>query len=272
MSSSFVTSNFEFNRFALLLSQYDYKVKQNDILAGSIVGLESTHALVDIGLDKVAYLPIEEIFIQTKTPLDHLLKNNFIGEFLILNMNKKTNKIIVSLNYVHSLCLWERLKQINFKNTIIYAKNENFLNKGKLMFFNGLKIFVLSSHIPKYYRRKKKKNFFIPFKFTEIKDFVHIVHVNSRLAIFGQASQNIEIGSIFLGCVNSIRPFGIFLNILGMSCLIHISKISQKKLTNIKSIYKRGDQIKFQIIYKDIDKGRILGSIKKSEINRHPQL
>ena len=51
MSSFLPTSNFEFNRLGLILSKYDYKVKQNDILAGSIIGIESNHALIDIGLE-----------------------------------------------------------------------------------------------------------------------------------------------------------------------------------------------------------------------------
>ena len=47
------TSKFDFNKFGLLLSQYSYKVKTNDILAGMIIGVESNYVLVDLGLEQV---------------------------------------------------------------------------------------------------------------------------------------------------------------------------------------------------------------------------
>lgn len=256
MSSFVVTSNFEFNRFGLLLSQYDYKVKKNDILAGSIIGLESTHALVDLGLEKVAFLPLTEITFEKIQDQSKLLHRNFIGEFLILKINKETQQILVSLRYVHSLYVWERLKQIDFKYTIIYAKNEKSLNKGKLMSFNGLKVFAQNSHVPKYYRRKKDTNFFMPFKFIEVKDYVHISHVNSRLAIYGKFSKIIKTGSIYLGTITSIKNFGIFVNILGLRSLLHISEINQNKNKNLDKFYKRGDQIKIKILFKDVEQGK----------------
>nr|YP_011007094.1 30S ribosomal protein S1 [Phaeostrophion irregulare]WAM64381.1 30S ribosomal protein S1 [Phaeostrophion irregulare] len=272
MASSFMTSNFEVNCFTLILSEYEYIVKQNDILAGSIIGLESTHALVDLGLAQIAFLPLDETTVQSTINPYELLKTKFTAEFLILNINDKTDEIIVSLRHVHSLCLWERLKQINFQHTVIYAKKEDSLSKGKLIFFKGLRIFALNAHIPKYYRRKKDKNFFMPFKFIEIKDFVHVAHVNSRLAIFSESTKNLKIGSYFFGNINSIKDFGIFLNILGIRCLLHISQISKKRIPNIDRLYKRGDQIRVEVIHKDMEQGKISVSLKKLITNPHLQL
>lgn len=272
MGSSLATSKFEVNRFALMLSKYSYKVKLNDILAGTIIGLESTHALVDIGLNKAAFLPLKEINIQVFDHPKQILYINFVGEFLILSINEKTGQIVVSLKQVHYMCLWERIKQMDFKNTIIYAKNYKPLGKGKILSFGGLKVFALNSHIPKYYRRKKDKNFLMPFKFIEIRDIVHLTHVNSKLAIFPKLSQNLEIGGIYRGNIISIKSFGIFINILGVQCLLHISEISKDKILNINNLYKQGDQIKVKIIYKSIEQGKISVTLKRLEVNRPLQL
>lgn len=271
MSSFLPTSNFEFNRFGLILSKYDYKVKQNDILAGSIIGIESNHALIDIGLEKIAFLPLTEITVENIINKKKLLEINFIGEFLILKINKKKMEILVSLKSVHSLCLWERLKQLDFKYTSIYAKNEKSIYKGKLLSFNNLFVFAQNSHIPKYYRRKKDKNFYMPFKILELKDSVHICHVNSRLAIFGKFSQVIKIGSIYLGNLTYLKNFGIFLNILGIQCLLHNSEISKTKLMTINKLYKRGDKVKIKILYKDEEKGKITVTLKNRSFTHHQQ-
>nr|YP_009455869.1 30S ribosomal protein S1 [Dictyopteris divaricata]YP_010205374.1 30S ribosomal protein S1 [Grateloupia livida]AQZ25085.1 30S ribosomal protein S1 [Dictyopteris divaricata]UAV85943.1 30S ribosomal protein S1 [Grateloupia livida] len=263
-----VTSNFEFNKFALLLSKYDYKVKQYDILAGVVIGLETTHALVDIGLKKVAFLPLQEIYVKVPNEPKEVLDMNFVGEFLILYLNKRTNQTIVSLKQIHSLYLWERLKQIDLKNTIIYAKSEHSIGRGKILDFNGLKLYALNLHIPKYYRRKREKRFFIPFKFLEIKDFLHVVQVNAKLALFNKSSINLKLNETYKGTIISIKIFGIFINLLGLQCLLHISEISRKKLLDLTEFYKPGEQIQVQILYKDIGQGKVFLTLK--EVNSIP--
>ena len=53
------TSNFDFNKFGLLLSKHSYQVKKNDILAGILIGLEPECALIDLGLERICFLPLK---------------------------------------------------------------------------------------------------------------------------------------------------------------------------------------------------------------------
>nr|YP_011006953.1 30S ribosomal protein S1 [Lessonia variegata]WAM64240.1 30S ribosomal protein S1 [Lessonia variegata] len=253
-----ITSKFDFNKFGLILSRYSYQIKKNDILAGIIIGVESNYALVDLGLEQICFLPLKEISIYPTMDPREVLNTNFVGEFLILDINNNS-RIILSLKRLESIYLWNRLRQIDFTNMTIYAKIEKSLGKGKLVIFNGLRFFVLNSNIPKYYLRTNNKNLFMPFKFLEVKDYFHIAHVNSRLAIFSKVNKNLSIGKIYLGNITSIRDFGIFINVLGIKCFLHISEISQKqnKTPNLKSLYKLGDQISIKVIYKDTKRGRI---------------
>lgn len=257
MVFSFQTSNFEFNKFAVILSKYNYKIKQNDILAGIVIGIEPTHIIVDIGLKNVAFLPLKELSNDRSNLTNQLLETNFIGEFLILGVNKITNQTIISLKQIHSYYSWKRLKQLNFRTGIIYAKSKNSLGRGRIFAFDDLKIFALNLHIPKYYRRTKTRKLFIPFKFLEIKDFSHIVHGNSRLAVFNKLVANIKVDKIYWGTIITIKQFGIFFNIFGVYCLLHISQISRKRIKDLKSLYRQGEQIKVRVFYKDLEQGKI---------------
>nr|YP_011005128.1 30S ribosomal protein S1 [Analipus japonicus]WAM61991.1 30S ribosomal protein S1 [Analipus japonicus] len=258
---SISTSNFEFNKFRLLLSKYNYRLKKKDILAGVLVGIEPNYALVDLGLEQICFLPLNELSIRFKSEknLDQLLRNKFIGEFLIININ---GSIIISLKQVESIYLWNRLRQLDFKNMIIYAKIEKHLGRGKLTLFDGLYFFVLNSNIPKYYRRTNNQNIFIPFKFLEIKDCFHIAHVSSKCAIFSKANKSLNIGSFYLGNIVSLKDFGILINILGIKCLVHISEISKNQTLNFPSFYKRGDQIWLKIISKNTERAKISITLK----------
>lgn len=267
-SSDKITSRFETNRFALILSKYNYKVKKNDILAGTVVGVESNHALIDVGLRKLAFLPLREICNFKSNFPRQILPINFVGEFLILFIDKETTKITVSLKQVSYIRLWEQIKQMNFANSIIYAKVKRNIRKGKIISFDNLDFFVLNPHIPKYYRRRKTKDSFLPFKFIEVRDIKHTVSLHCKLAVFCKLTHNLEINQIYQSTVLSIKDFGIFINIKGIQCLLHISEISKKRIKNIKELYTRGEQIKVKIIYKDNNKGKILTSIKQLKISR----
>lgn len=259
MLLSIATSKFDFNKFGLILSKYSYKIKTNDILAGIVVGVESNYVLVDLGLEQVCFLPLKEISISPITNEIELLNINYIGEFLILNINNYSNRIIISMKRVQSIYLWNRLRQIDFKNITIYARFNESLGKGKLITFNGLSFFALNINIPKYYLRINNNKLFMPFKFLEIKDSFHISHISSKLAVFNKVNKNLVIGSTYLGNVTSIKYFGVFINILGVNCLLHISEIFQKnqQTENLSSLYKIGDQIHLKIISKDIERGRV---------------
>ncbi|CAM9093518.1 unnamed protein product [Choristocarpus tenellus] len=263
MIHNFLTSKFNFNKFGKILSKYNYQIKSNDILAGTIIGLEPMYGLVDIGLEKVAFLPIEEISLKKIFQPTHLLTINFIGEFLILFINEKTNQIFLSSKEVQYLRLWERIKQLDLKQIVIYGKIKKSIKKGKIINFNGLEFLIYNSYIPKYYRDKKYQNLLLPFKFMEVKDFIHFVYVNSKLAFLNNLNNFLKLNNIYYSCIKSIKPFGIFVNIYGIQCLLHISEISFKKIININNFYKCGDIIKVKIIYKNIELNKISVSIKK---------
>lgn len=263
-----ITSNFEFNRFALLLSKYDYTVKQNDILAGRIIGLEYTHAIVDLGLKRVAFLPLKEICSKLPKNPNELLKINLICEFLILSIDKKSGQVIISLKQIQSFYSWERLKQINFQTSVIYAKLAESVGRGKILRFNNLRIFALNLHIPKYYRRKRETKLFLPLKIVEVKDSIHTVYVNSRLALFSKLSKNIDNQQTYYGTIISIRDFGIFLNILGIQCLLHISQL---KIQNLALVYQSGQLILVNILYKDLEQGKISLTLKNTNLTTPPR-
>nr|YP_011007375.1 30S ribosomal protein S1 [Scytothamnus australis]WAM64804.1 30S ribosomal protein S1 [Scytothamnus australis] len=254
-----LTSKFDFNKFGLILSKYSYQVKKNDILAGVIVGIESNYVLVDLGLKEICFLPLNELSVYYISDPRELLYINFIGEFLINSTSG--NRIIVSLKKVHYTYLWNRLRQIDFKNLTIYGKVEKSFRRGKIIIYNDLFFFTLNSSMPKYYHRSTNKSLFLPFKFIEVKDSFHIAHISSKLAIFSKLNKNLTIGERYVGNIVSIRDFGILVNILGIKCLFHISKVPKEQ--NLTSFYSRGDQIEFKIISKDIERGKISLSLEK---------
>lgn len=260
-----LTPKFGANKIASVLLKYNYKVKTGDILAGTVIGIERKQNLINLGLKQAAFLPKEEIFLDDSKNQSQTLKTNEVGEFVILYHDEKTNKTIVSLRQLNYLKLWERLKQIDFKNMILFTNPEHSIWGGKIVGFDGLRIFIPNLHLPKYYRRKNSGDTILPTKILEVKDKKYQIVGSSRLAILKKQSPCLQVGLTTIGSVLSVKPFGLFLNIYGIKCLLHISEISNKKIENIKDLYKKGDRIKVKIIYVNSSQGKIALSSKQLE-------
>lgn len=252
------------NKIATVLLKYNYKAKAGDILAGIIVGKEKTQNLVDVGLAKASFLPISELTIKEEKKNTLLLNVGESGEFILLDYGLNEEKILLSLRYLHYLRLWERFSQLDVKNMILSTYGITPKRGGKLVNFDGLKLFVPNFHLPKYYKRKKEKVKYLPIKVLEVQS-KRIIICSCKLAFLKKQSPSLDLGLVIDAYVLSIRPFGIFLNIYGLKALLHISELSTQRIekNRIKSLYKKGDKIKVKVIYIDSSQGRIALSAKQ---------
>lgn len=250
------------DKIASLLSKYNYQVKTGDILAGFIIGTERNEIVLNLGLKKVSFLSYSEFFINsTKNYTKGLFTNNK-GEFIILYYNSHTNITLVSFRRLHSLRLWERFKEISFNNMIFFSFFKKSVWGGKIVKFDQLNIFIPNFHLPKYYRRRLNNNHLIHIKILQIQKKQYSIVGSSRLAIFKSHCLSFYKGLVQKCCIIAIKPFGIFLNIYGLRCLLHISEISNKKIKFINEHYKKGDHITVKILYINNNTGKIAVSMK----------
>ncbi len=80
-----------------------------------------------------------------------------------------------------------------------------------------------------------------------------------------------EIGNIYKGVVKNIVPFGAFVEILpGKDGLLHISEIEWRRLDNVESVLKVGDEIEVKLIGLDSRTGKLKLS-RKVLLSRPPR-
>ena len=53
-----------------------------------------------------------------------------------------------------------------------------------------------------------------------------------------------KVGDVVVGRVQSIKPYGAFVEIGGVNGLLHISQISHDRVTNVETVFSEGDQLK----------------------------
>ena len=76
---------------------------------------------------------------------------------------------------------------------------------------------------------------------------------------------DLSVGSVLKGVVTAVKPYGAFVDLGGMSGLIHISQISCDHISNVEAVIPVGTELKCMVISQDKGKGRVALSTKTLE-------
>lgn len=68
--------------------------------------------------------------------------------------------------------------------------------------------------------------------------------VLSNRKAMAESQVQLGIGSVVLGSVQSLKPYGAFVDIGGISGLLHVSQISHDRITDISTVLQPGDFLK----------------------------
>ncbi|NMF82207.1 MAG: S1 RNA-binding domain-containing protein [Leptolyngbya sp. LCM1.Bin17] len=251
--------------FAALLDQYDYHFNPGDTVTGTVFSLEPRGALIDIGAKTAAYLPIQEMSINRVDHPEEVLRSNESREFFILTDENEDGQLTLSIRRIEYMRAWERVRQLQQEDATVrsgvFATNRG----GALVRIEGLRGFIPGSHIS---TRKPKEDLVgedLPLKFLEVDEERNRLVLSHRRALVERKMNGLQVGEVVLGAVRGLKPYGAFIDIGGVSGLLHISEISHDHINTPHDVFNVNDEIKVMIIDLDAERGRISLSTKQLE-------
>ena len=159
------------------------------------------------------------------------------------------------------------------KGTILPVKVEGIVNGGAIAMVEGLRGFIPAS--------KLSLSYIEDLETYLLKDIeVRVIDVNqadnrlvlSAREILKEREQkekeekiaNVKVGSVTSGTVESLQNYGAFIRLEdGLSGLVHVSQISQKRIKFPKDVLNVGDEVQVKII--GVKDGKISLSMKALE-------
>ncbi|MGL6134539.1 MAG: 30S ribosomal protein S1 [Prochlorococcaceae cyanobacterium] len=256
---------FSLDEFAALLSKYDYNFKPGDVVNGTVFALESKGAMIDIGAKTAAFMPLQEVSINRVEGLADVMQPGEIREFFIMSEENEDGQLSLSIRRIEYQRAWERVRQLQKEDATIYSEVFATNRGGALVRVEGLRGFIPGSHIS---TRKPKEELvadFLPLKFLEVDEERNRLVLSHRRALVERKMNRLEVGEVVLGTVRGIKPYGAFIDIGGVSGLLHISEISHEHIETPHTVLNVNDQMKVMIIDLDAERGRISLSTKALE-------
>ncbi|MFP4252933.1 MAG: 30S ribosomal protein S1 [Halothece sp.] len=269
MVSQNATSNrdigFTHEDFAALLDEYDYHFNPGDIVPGVVFSVEPRGALIDIGAKTAAYIPIQEMSINRVEEPSEVLQPEETREFFILTDENEDGQLTLSIRRIEYMRAWERVRQLQAEDATVrsgvFATNRG----GALVRIEGLRGFIPGSHIS---TRQPKEDLVaqdLPLKFLEVDEERNRLVLSHRRALVERKMSGLKVGEVVIGSVRGIKPYGAFIDIGGVSGLLHISEISHDHIDTPGSVFDINDELKVMIIDLDAERGRISLSTKQLE-------
>ncbi len=256
---------FSYEDFAARLDQYDYHFSPGDIVAGTVFNIESRGALIDIGAKTAAFIPIQEMSInRVDDPLE-VLQPNETREFYILTDENEEGQLTLSIRRIEYKRAWERVRQLQAEDATVRSNVFATNRGGALVRIEGLRGFIPGSHISTREAKEELVGQDLPLKFLEVDEERNRLVLSHRRALVERKMHGLEVSQVVRGSVRGIKPYGAFIDIGGVSGLLHISEISHEHIDTPSTVFNVNDELKVMIIDLDAERGRISLSTKQLE-------
>ncbi|MDB9465346.1 S1 RNA-binding domain-containing protein [Dolichospermum circinale] len=263
--SQTANSSFSMDDFAKALEKHDYQFQKGQIVRGKVFQIDHDGAYVDIGGKSSAFLPQDEASLRAVTDLSEVLPMNEELEFLIIQDQDAEGQVTISRKQLEVRQIWDKLLEMQENSQTVQVRVTGINKGGVTVDLLGVRGFIPRSHISERNHLEALKGQSLTVGFLEINRETKKLVLSQRLAARSSNFSLLELGQLVEGKITGIKPFGVFVDLNGVSALLHIKQVSQKFIESLEKVFQIGQIIKAVIIDLDEGKGRIAISTRVLE-------
>ncbi|MBE9058951.1 S1 RNA-binding domain-containing protein [Sphaerospermopsis sp. LEGE 08334] len=263
--SQTANSSFSMDDFAKALEKHDYQFQKGQVVHGKVFQLDHDGAYVDVGGKSSAFLPRDEASLRAVTDLSEVLPMNEELEFLIIREQDAEGQVTLSRKQLEIQHIWEKLAQMQESSQTVPVRVIGVNKGGVNVEVLSLRGFIPRSHLAERDNLEALKGQTLTVGFLEVDRNNKKLILSQRLAARSSNFSLLEIGQLVEGKVTGIKPFGVFVDLDGVSALLHIKQVSQKFIDSLEKVFQIGQQVKAVIIDLDEGKGRVAISTRVLE-------
>ena len=246
------------------------KINEGDVIQGTVISVNEEEVSLDLkyytqGIIKAADMSDDPGF--------SVLNDVKIGDVIeasVVKMDDGQGNILLSRKEANAELAWDVLNKYLEEKTALAVKVNGVVNAGVIAYVEGIRGFIPASHLALSYVEdlntyqgkeltvrvitvdKEKKKLVLSAK-EILREQEKEAH-DHKIAMLGP-------GTVMEGTVETLQPYGAFVDLKdGLSGLVHISQISQKRIKKPSEVLNVGDKVKVKIL--NTDNGKISLSIK----------
>ena len=246
------------------------KIQEGDVIQGTVIDVNEEEVTLDLkyytqGIIKAADMSSDPGF--------SILTDVHAGDVIeatVVKMDDGQGNILLSKKEANEVLAWDVLVGYMEEKKNLTVKVSEIVNAGAVAYLEGIRGFIPASQLDISYVENLEE-------YKERKLTVRVITVDqekeklvlSAKEILKEQQKEehdhkvamIVPGTVLEGTVESLQPYGAFVDLKdGLSGLVHISQISQRRIKKPSEVLKVGDKVKVKVL--NTNDGKISLSIK----------
>ena len=255
------------------------RVREGDILTGTVIGVTDTQVLMDLKYYAEGVIDKENL---SNDPDFNMKEEIHPGDEItatVIRTDDGEGNIVLSRKEANDKMAWDRLRTMLEERTIVPVRITEIVNGGAVAQLEGMRGFIPASRLDASYVEDLEE---WNGKTVEV-TVITADEEHNRLVLSGREAARekqqeekkkriakCEVGSVMEGTVETIKPYGAFVSLEnGLSGLVHISQISKNRISHPGAVLKEGQTVTVKIISKADNK--ISLSMKAVEPDEAPE-
>jgi small subunit ribosomal protein S1 len=228
-----------------------------EVVTGTVIGMESDGVYVDIGGKAPGFMPKSECGLGVITNLKERFPKGLEVEVLVTREQNADGMVTISCRALALRKSWDKVKQLAKEGKVVQVKITGFNRGGVTCDLEGLRGFIPRSQLQEGENHEALVGKTLGVAFLEVNSETRKLVLSEKRAATAARFSELEVGQLVEGQVASIKPYGLFIDLGGVSGLLHQSVITGGSLRSMREVFGQGDTVKALITELDPGRGRI---------------
>lgn len=256
-SSQPAKASFSMDDFAKALDEQKYEFQKGQVVRGKVFEYASDGAYVDIGGKSAAFVPIQEASLRKINDLSLVLPLQEELDFMIIRDQDADGQLTLSRRQLEVKQRWDELVEVKESGKAQQVRVTGVNKGGVTVDIQGMRGFIPRSHLVERDNMESLIGQNLMAGFLELDQEREKIVLSQRIATRFAAINQLEVGQLVEGKITGIKPFGIFIDLEGITGLLHIKQVSQNFIQSLPTLFQVGQIVKAVIINVDEGQGRI---------------
>ncbi len=228
-----------------------------EVIKGTVIALESDGVYVDIGGKAPGFMPKSEAGLGVITNYQERFPKGLELEVLVTREQNADGMVTISCRALELRKSWDKVKVLEKEGKVVQVIVSGFNRGGVTCDLEGLRGFIPRSQLQDGENHQELVGKTIGVAFLEVNSGTRKLVLSEKRASVAARFQELEVGQLVEGLVASVKPYGLFIDLGGISGLLHQSAITNGSLRSIREVFDQGDRVSALITDLDPGRGRI---------------
>lgn len=248
------------------------RIRPGDIVTGTVIDVNDQDVTIDFNYYAPGRIPVTEL---SDDPTYQVQENVAVGDTLtatVVKTDDGAGNMLLSCKDAAEELAWDKLQEAQKTKKVYHVKVAGAVNGGCVAYVEGVRGFIPASKLALEYVEEPADylNKELDVQVISVDEDAKRVVLSAKelllVKVMEEKNKKINkytVGTVMEGTVEQLKDYGAFVNIGdGITGLVHISQISDRRLKHPSQVLKEGDKVKVKII--KIENNKISLSIREA--------